>query len=119
MLRAAAAEYELQQPGRDAETEPAEGLQHHPPASQGGCEAACDVTVLIMRDKDVFTCTTHSILVRLRSDCRQLRRTEKHVAVATAPMVHHVVPYVLTVLTVLTVVCVLKRWRLVLLLFLS
>lgn len=36
MLRATAAEFELQQPGRNSETESTEGLQHHTSASQGG-----------------------------------------------------------------------------------
>lgn len=55
MLRASEAELELQQPGRDTETEPAEGLQHHPSASQGGWESACLRTVAEYHSTCVFT----------------------------------------------------------------
>lgn len=49
LLRAAAAEFELQQSGRDAETESIEGLQHHTPTSQGGWEPACVCIVQMVR----------------------------------------------------------------------
>ena len=41
VLWASTTEFELQQPGRDAETESTEGLQHHTPPSQGEWEEAC------------------------------------------------------------------------------
>ncbi len=50
MLRAAAAKFKLQQPGRDAETESTEGLQHHTPPSQGGWQPACVCIELMIRD---------------------------------------------------------------------
>lgn len=49
LLRATAAEFKLQQPGRDAETEPTEGLQYHTPTPQGRWESSFVCIARMMR----------------------------------------------------------------------